>query len=127
MPTTLQGAKQTIAQGPVASQLIIKQLGTNGGGFFNANSSTPYENPTPLTNLIEMVSILVIPAAYCFMFGRMVQDMRQGLAIFAAMGILFLGKLTQAGLDLLFRRGALRQKKRQPDWPIKRTLGDVAE
>ena len=90
---TLQGAKQTIAQGPVASQLIIKQLGTNGGGFFNANSSTPYENPTPLTNLIEMVSILVIPAAFCFMFGRMVQDMRQGLAIFAAMGILFLGAL----------------------------------
>ncbi len=91
--TTLQGVKQTIAQGPVASQLIIKQLGTNGGGFFNANSATPYENPTPLTNLIEMVSILVIPAAFCFMFGRMVRDMRQGLAIFAAMGILFLGAL----------------------------------
>ena len=90
---TLQGAKQMIAQGPVASQLIIKQLGTNGGGFFNANSAMPYENPTPLTNLVEIVSILIIPAAFCFMFGRMVRDRRQGLAIFAAMGILFLGAL----------------------------------
>ena len=92
--TTLEGAKQTIAQGPAASQIAIKQLGTNGGGFFNANSSVPYENPTPLSNLIEMVSLLLIPAAFCFMFGRMVKDMRQGVAIFAAMGILFLAALS---------------------------------
>lgn len=91
--TTLEGAKQTIAQGPAASQIAIKQLGTNGGGFFNANSAVPYENPTPLSNLIEMVSLLIIPAAFCFMFGRMVKDMRQGVAIFAAMGILFLAAL----------------------------------
>ncbi|MBX9466166.1 MAG: potassium-transporting ATPase subunit KdpA [Aquamicrobium sp.] len=91
--TTVEGAQQTISQGPAASQIAIKQLGTNGGGFWNANSSVPYENPTPLSNLIEMVSILLIPAAFCFMFGRMVRDMRQGAAIFAAMGILFLGAL----------------------------------
>ena len=91
--TTLEGAKQAIAQGPAASQIAIKQLGTNGGGFFNANSSVPYENPTPLSNLVEMVSILLIPAAFCFLFGRMARDMRQGVAIFAAMGLLFLGAL----------------------------------
>ncbi|QIB33156.1 potassium-transporting ATPase subunit KdpA [Ancylobacter pratisalsi] len=91
--TTVEGAQQTIAQGPAASQIAIKQLGTNGGGFFNANSSVPYENPTPLSNLVEMLSILLIPAAFCFMFGKMVRDMRQGVAIFAAMGILFLGAL----------------------------------
>ncbi|PSM16309.1 potassium-transporting ATPase subunit KdpA [Nitratireductor sp. StC3] len=91
--TTVEGAQQTISQGPAASQIAIKQLGTNGGGFWNANSSVPYENPTPFSNLAEMVSILLIPAAFCFMFGRMVRDMRQGVAIFAAMGILFLGGL----------------------------------
>ena len=91
--TTVEGAQQTISQGPAASQIAIKQLGTNGGGFWNANSSVPYENPTPLSNLIEMVSILLIPAAFCFMFGRMVRDMRQGVAIFAAMGLLFVGAL----------------------------------
>ncbi|SKA17644.1 potassium-transporting ATPase subunit KdpA [Consotaella salsifontis] len=91
--TTLEGAKQTIAQGPAASQIAIKQLGTNGGGFFNANSAVPYENPTPLTNFVEMLAILLIPAAFPFMFGRMVKDMRQGIAIFAAMGILFLAAL----------------------------------
>jgi K+-transporting ATPase ATPase A chain len=91
--TTLQGGEQVIAQGPAASQIIIKQLGTNGGGFFNANSAVPYENPTPLSNFIEMVSLLLIPAAFCFMFGRMVGQMRQGVAIFAAMGLLFLGAL----------------------------------
>ncbi len=91
--TTLEGAPQTISQGPAASQIAIKQLGTNGGGFWNANSSVPYENPTPLSNLVEMVSILLIPAAFCFMFGKMVRDMRQGVAIFAAMGFLFLGAL----------------------------------
>ncbi|MBU1174137.1 MAG: potassium-transporting ATPase subunit KdpA [Alphaproteobacteria bacterium] len=91
--TTLEGAQQSIAQGPVASQIAIKQLGTNGGGFFNANSAVPYENPTPLSNLIEMVSILIIPATFCFMFGRMVKDMRQGLAIFATMSVLFVAAL----------------------------------
>jgi len=91
--TTLEGAQQIIAQGPAASQIAIKQLGTNGGGFFNANSAAPYENPTPLSNFVQMVSILLIPAAFCFMFGRMVRDRRQGVAIFAAMGILFLAAL----------------------------------
>lgn len=91
--TTLEGGQQVIAQGPAASQIAIKQLGTNGGGFFNSNSAVPYENPTPLSNLIEMVSLLLIPAGFCFMFGRMVKDMRQGVAIFAAMGVLFIGAL----------------------------------
>ncbi len=91
--TTLEGAKQTIAQGPAAAQIAIKQLGTNGGGFFNANSAVPYENPTPLTNFAEMLAILLIPAAFPFMFGKMVGDMRQGAAIFAAMLTLFLGSL----------------------------------
>ena len=91
--TTVEGAQQTIAQGPAASQIAIKQLGTNGGGFWNANSAVPYENPTPLSNLVEMISILLIPAAFCFMFGKMVKDSRQGVAIFAVMGILFLGAL----------------------------------
>jgi len=88
--TTLEGAKQTIAQGPVASQEVIKMLGTNGGGFFNANSAHPYENPNALTNLIQMILIFSIGAALTNMFGRMVGDERQGWAIFAAMGILFL-------------------------------------
>ncbi|MDN2579255.1 potassium-transporting ATPase subunit KdpA [Aquibium sp. ELW1220] len=91
--TTVEGAQQTIAQGPAASQIAIKQLGTNGGGYFNANSAVPYENPTPLSNLVEMVSLLLIPAAFCFMFGRMARDLRQGVAIFAAMGVLFLAAL----------------------------------
>ncbi len=86
---TLEGADQLIAQGPVASQIAIKQLGTNGGGFFNVNSAHPYENPTPLTNLIEVVYILLIPAAFTFLFGKMVSDIRQGWAIFAAMGAIF--------------------------------------
>jgi len=91
--TTLEGARQVIAQGPAASQIAIKQLGTNGGGFFNANSSVPYENPTPLSNLVEMLSILIIPAAFSFLFGRMVRDMRQGIAIYVAMLVLFVGAL----------------------------------
>jgi K+-transporting ATPase ATPase A chain len=80
---------QTIAMGPVASQLAIKMLGTNGGGFFNANSAHPFENPTPLTNLLQMLSIFAIPAALCFVFGRMVGDLRQGWAVLAAMTLLF--------------------------------------
>lgn len=82
--------EQVVAVGPVASQMAIKHLGTNGGGFFNANSSHPFENPTPFTNLLQMVSILVIGAAICFVFGRMVGNVRQGWAILVAMTILFL-------------------------------------
>ena len=88
--TTLEGAQQTIAQGPVASQMMIKHLGTNGGGFFNANAAHPFESPTALTNLIHMVSIFAIGAALTNVFGRMVGNERQGWAIFAAMGILFI-------------------------------------
>jgi potassium-transporting ATPase potassium-binding subunit len=94
--TALEGAKQTIAQGPVASQEIIKELGTNGGGFFNANSAHPYENPNPVTNLIELVAIFAIGAALTNVLGRMVHDERQGWAIFAAMGLLFLAGATTA-------------------------------
>lgn len=81
--------EQTLALGPAASQLAIKQLGTNGGGFFNANSAHPFENPTPLSNLLEMLSILLIPAALCLTFGRLVKDRRQGWALFAAMTLVF--------------------------------------
>jgi K+-transporting ATPase ATPase A chain len=88
--TTLDGARQTIAQGPVASQEAIKMLGTNGGGFFNANSAHPFENPTPLSNFLEAVAIFVIGAALTNTFGRMVGSERQGWALFAAMSILFL-------------------------------------
>ncbi len=88
--TTLEGAQQVIAVGPVASQEAIKMLGTNGGGFFNANSAHPFENPTPLSNMIEMWAIFAIGAAFTNVFGRMVGNQRQGWAIFAAMGILFL-------------------------------------
>jgi K+-transporting ATPase ATPase A chain len=87
--TTLEGAQQTIAVGPVASQMAIKMLGTNGGGFFNVNSAHPFENPDALANLIQMVAILAIGAALTNVFGRMVGDQRQGWAIFAAMGTLF--------------------------------------
>src|SRR5262245_2066028 len=88
--TTLEGAKQTIAVGPVASQVAIKMLGTNGGAFFNANAAHPFENPTALSNLIQIVSIFAIGAGLTNVFGRMVGDQRQGWAIFAAMGVLFL-------------------------------------
>ncbi|MCX8278691.1 potassium-transporting ATPase subunit KdpA [Phyllobacterium sp. 0TCS1.6C] len=87
--TTLEGAKQTMAIGPVASQLAIKMLGTNGGGFFNVNSAHPFENPDAISNLIQMVSIFAIGAALTNVFGRMVGNQRQGWAIFAAMGTLF--------------------------------------
>ncbi len=82
--------KQTLPLGPAASQIAIKQLGTNGGGFFNVNSAHPFENPTPLSNFVEALAILLIPAALCFTFGRMVGDWRQGWAIFAAMAAMFL-------------------------------------
>jgi K+-transporting ATPase ATPase A chain len=90
---TLEGAKQVIAQGPVASQIAIKQLGTNGGGFFNANSAHPYENPNAISNLLEMWSILAISAALTYTFGRMVHSQRQGWTLFAAMAGLFLAGL----------------------------------
>jgi K+-transporting ATPase ATPase A chain len=88
--TTLEGKPQVIAQGPVASQEAIKMLGTNGGGFFNANSAHPFENPTPLTNLVQMLMIFLIPAGLTYTFGRMVGDQRQGWALFSAMSVLFL-------------------------------------
>ena len=81
---------QTLAIGPVASQVAIKQLGTNGGGYFNTNSAHPFENPTPFSNFIQLIAILLIPAGLCFTFGHMVKDIRQGWAIFAAMIILFI-------------------------------------
>jgi len=87
---TLEGAPQTIPGGPVASQEAIKMLGTNGGGFFNANSSHPFENPTPWTDLLQVVLIFMIPAGLTYLFGRMVGDTRQGWALFAAMSVMFL-------------------------------------
>ncbi len=92
--TTLEGAKQVIAQGPVASQEAIKILGTNGGGFLNANSAHPFENPTALTNLVQMLSMLAIGAALTNVFGRMVGNQRQGWALFAVMFVLFFGGVT---------------------------------
>lgn len=85
----LQIQQQTLAMGPAASQIAIKQLGTNGGGFFNVNSAHPYENPTPLSNFLEMLAILLIPAAQCYTFGLMVGDTRQGWAILGAMTLVF--------------------------------------
>jgi K+-transporting ATPase ATPase A chain len=87
---TLEGAAQTIPMGPVASQEAIKMVGTNGGGFFNANSAHPFENPTPLTNFVQMLSIFLIPAGLTYTFGKMVKDTRQGWAIFTAFSIMFL-------------------------------------
>jgi len=89
LTATLRSATQTIAMGPVASQEAIKMLGTNGGGFFNANSAHPYENPTALSNFAQMLAIFLIPAGLCFAFGRMVGDQRQGWALLAAMTLLF--------------------------------------
>jgi len=106
-----KGQTQTLAMGPVASQLAIKMLGTNGGGFFNANSAHPYENPTAITNFVQMLAIFVIPAALCFVFGRMVGDMRQGFAVLAAMTALFVVAVVlvttfeQAGNPALARLG----------------------
>src|SRR5882757_4510124 len=88
--TTLEGAKQTIAVGPVASQVAIKMLGTNGGGFFNANAAHPFENPDAISNLVQMISIFAIGAALTNVFGRMAGDQRQGWAILGAMGVIFL-------------------------------------
>jgi K+-transporting ATPase ATPase A chain len=87
-----------MAVGPAASQIAIKQLGTNGGGFFNVNSAHPFENPTPLSNFLEVLAILLIPAALCYTFGKMVGDTRKGWAILAAMTIIFVGMLSVAVL-----------------------------
>ncbi len=109
--TTVEGARQTIAQGPVASQEIIKQLGTNGGGFFNANSAHPFENPTPFTNLVSTFLIFLIPAALTYTFGRMIGDARQGWAILAAFsvmsmaGVLVCYGFEQAGNPILAKMG----------------------
>ena len=119
--TTVEGAMQTLAQGPVASQEAIKQLGTNGGGFFSVNSSHPYENPTPLTNFVECLFILLIPAGLVCCFGSMVGDTRQGWALYAAMFLMFLAGLAvcypaeQMGNPNLARAGvASRPSATQP-------------
>ena len=93
---TLEGAKQVLPMGPVASQEAIKMLGTNGGGFFNANSAHPFENPTPLTNFLEMLAIFAIPAALTYTYGRMAGDQRQGWVLFGAMAALFLAGVVTA-------------------------------
>jgi len=103
--------EQMLAVGPAASQIAIKQLGTNGGGFFNVNSAHPFENPTPLSNFLELLAILLIPAALCYTFGVMVKDTRQGWAVLAAMTIMFVGLLVvcvvaeQSGNPLLAKIG----------------------
>lgn len=107
-----KSTQQKIAVGPAASQIAIKQLGTNGGGFFNVNSSHPLENPTPLSNLLQLLAILLIPAALCYTFGELVGDRRQGWAILAAMLVIFVPLLAmttlseQAGNPILARLGA---------------------
>jgi K+-transporting ATPase ATPase A chain len=103
--------EQTLAVGPAASQIAIKQLGTNGGGFFNVNSAHPFENPTPFSNFLELLAILLIPAALCYTFGVMVKDTRQGWAVLAAMTIMFVGLVVfcdiaeQSGNPLLAKIG----------------------
>jgi K+-transporting ATPase ATPase A chain len=110
--TTLDGVAQSILRGPVASQEAIKMLGTNGGGYFNANSAHPWENPTPLSNLVQMVSIFAIPGALCVTLGEMVKNRRHGWAVFAtmtliaALGVSVLGHFEQAGNPALTRAGA---------------------
>ncbi len=110
--TTLEGASQTLSLGPVASQLAIKMLGTNGGGFFNANSAHPFENPTAITNALQMLSIFLIPTALCFVMGRQVGDMRQGWVLLAAMTLIFVAAVVattaaeQAGNPRLTALGA---------------------
>lgn len=114
-PATVTATTQTIPMGPAASQVAIKHLGTNGGGFFNANSAHPLENPTPLSNLIEMLALTLIPAALCFCFGAMVGQRRQGLALLAAMTVILLAMLAvvlwaeHSGNPLLAQWGASLQ------------------
>ncbi|MFC4518724.1 potassium-transporting ATPase subunit KdpA [Cupriavidus pinatubonensis] len=103
----LKTDKQTLAMGPVASQEAIKMLGTNGGGFFNANSAHPYENPTALTNLIQMLAIFLIPTALCFTFGEMVKDRRQGVAVLASMTVIFIAMACVTSISELQVNAAL--------------------
>src|SRR5712664_1271082 len=121
---TLEGAKQVLAMGPTASQEAIKMLGTNGGGFFNANSAHPFENPTPLTNFAQMVSIFAIPAGLTYTYGRMARDQRQGWGIFAAMAALSLaGVLGTYAAEARGspapprRRSRARRPGTAPPWP----------
>lgn len=101
LQTTNANATQVLPMGPAASQIAIKQLGTNGGGFFNANSAHPFENPTPFSNFLEALAILLIPAAFCYTFGMMVKDKRQGWALLAAMYIIFVPFLM---LDVMYEQ-----------------------
>jgi K+-transporting ATPase ATPase A chain len=113
--TTLEGATQTLAMGPAASQIAIKQLGTNGGGFFNVNSAMPFENPTPFSNFLQAIAILLIPAALTYTFGKMIGDTRQGWAVFGAMAVLLLAGMffvygaEQAGNPMLTDAGVEQQ------------------
>ncbi|MBY0505893.1 MAG: potassium-transporting ATPase subunit KdpA [Bryobacteraceae bacterium] len=102
------GTQQVIPMGPVASQVAIKQLGTNGGGFFNVNSAHPFENPTPVSNFLQVISILLIPAALCYTFGKLVNDKRQGWALLAAMLIIFVPLVF---LEAQFEQGNLEGKE----------------
>ena len=125
--TTVEGATQTIAQGPVASQVAIKQLGTNGGGFFNANSAHPFESPNAFTNLLHMLLIFVLGAGLTYTFGHMVKDTRQGWALFWAMAVMFLMGVfvaypaEQAGNPILAKLGV--ESARRP----RRTSGGNME
>ncbi|PJF09471.1 potassium-transporting ATPase subunit KdpA [Pseudorhodobacter sp. MZDSW-24AT] len=107
--TGLEGQEQIIARGPAAAQIAIKQLGTNGGGFFGVNSAHPFENPTLASNMAQSLSILLIPVAFCFLFGRMAGDRRQGWAIFAAMAVLFVAGLSVIHLAEVAGNPALGQ------------------
>ncbi len=139
---TVEGATQTIAQGPVASQEAIKQLGTNGGGFFNANSAHPFESPNPFTNLLQILLIFVLGAGLTYTFGHMVKDTRQGWALFWAMAVMFLMGVfvaypaEQAGNPMLAKLGIEtrgdgdavgRQHGRQGDAVRHRRVGAVRD
>lgn len=97
--TTLEGATQTLPMGPIASQEAIKMIGTNGGGFLNANSAHPFENPTPLSNFLQMLAIFLIPAALCVAFGKAAGQLKQGLSVLAAMTVLFVGAVMVVGIS----------------------------
>ena len=131
--------EQVIAVGPAASQIAIKQLGTNGGGFFNVNSAHPFENPTPLSNFLELLAILEISAALCYTFGVMVGDTRQGWAVLAAMTVIFVGcsscawwpsrtaaSSSKQGVDHSAERPAVRRQHGGQGSPLRhRELGPV--
>ena len=117
--TTLEGAKQVLPMGPMASQEIIKELGTNGGGFLNANSAHPFENPTPLCNFLEMLLIFAIPAGLTYTYGRMAGDQREGWTIFAAMAALYLVGVTVAYAAEASGNSAFK------DLPIEQTAGNM--